>query len=177
MKNSWWWTGELSETCTVLFRKEIWEISATSWFYYKNLSRCTVTWTSNLVIISTTLVLLLKVVWSHGQWISKSKLLYNLALSHSVCLCVKPLFELGPDLDLQILTFRIFALFLGLMHIMCVYAYWYIPWMAAVRSTELKLLVDKSFSLSFFRIGMRVVVLLDRFFPWFSPHRLDPPCV
>ena len=24
-----------------------WEISASSWFYYKNLSRCTVTWTSN----------------------------------------------------------------------------------------------------------------------------------
>jgi len=24
----------------------IWEISASSWFYYKNLSRCTVTWTS-----------------------------------------------------------------------------------------------------------------------------------
>ena len=50
-------------------------------------------------------------------------LLYNLAISHSVCLCVKPLFELGPDIDLQILTYRIFALFLGLMHVMCVYAY------------------------------------------------------
>ena len=28
-------------------RTELWEISASSWFYYKNLSRCTVTWTSD----------------------------------------------------------------------------------------------------------------------------------
>jgi len=48
VKNSWWWTGELSETCRVLFQKYIWEISASSWFYYENISRCTVTWTSNL---------------------------------------------------------------------------------------------------------------------------------
>jgi len=46
VKNSWWWIEELSETCRVLFQKQIWEISASSWFYYKNLSRCTVTWTS-----------------------------------------------------------------------------------------------------------------------------------
>ena len=35
VKNSWWWTGELSETCRVLFQEEIWEISASSGFYYK----------------------------------------------------------------------------------------------------------------------------------------------
>jgi len=35
---------KLSETCRVLFQKLIWEINAYSWFYYKNLSRCTVTW-------------------------------------------------------------------------------------------------------------------------------------
>jgi len=33
---SWWWTEELSETCRVLFQKQIWEISASLWFYYKN---------------------------------------------------------------------------------------------------------------------------------------------
>jgi len=38
VKNSWWWTEELSETCRVLFPKQIWEISASSWVYYKNLS-------------------------------------------------------------------------------------------------------------------------------------------
>ena len=38
VKNSWWWTKELSETCRVLFLKYIWEISASSWFYYKNCS-------------------------------------------------------------------------------------------------------------------------------------------
>jgi hypothetical protein len=36
VKNSWWWTKELSETCRVLFQKQIWEISASGWFYYKN---------------------------------------------------------------------------------------------------------------------------------------------
>jgi len=46
-KNSRWWTEELSETCRVLFQNEIWEIGASSWFYYKNLTRYTVTWTSN----------------------------------------------------------------------------------------------------------------------------------
>ena len=46
MLDSWWWTEKLSETCRVLFQKLIWEISASSWFYYKNISRCTVTWTS-----------------------------------------------------------------------------------------------------------------------------------
>ena len=46
VKNCWWWTEELSETCRVLFQKYIWVISASIWFYYKNLSRCTVTWTS-----------------------------------------------------------------------------------------------------------------------------------
>jgi len=51
VKNSWWWTEELSETCRVLFQKWIWENSASSWFYYKNISRCTVTWTSNSNII------------------------------------------------------------------------------------------------------------------------------
>ena len=45
--DSWWWTEELSETCRVLFLKQIWEISASSWAYCKSLSRCTVTWTSN----------------------------------------------------------------------------------------------------------------------------------
>jgi len=28
-------------------KNKIWEISASGWFYYKNLSRCTVTWTSD----------------------------------------------------------------------------------------------------------------------------------
>jgi len=36
VKNSWWWTGELSETRRVLFQKWIWEISASSWFYFKS---------------------------------------------------------------------------------------------------------------------------------------------
>jgi hypothetical protein len=37
VKNYWWWTEELSETWKFLFQKEIWEIGASSWFYYKNI--------------------------------------------------------------------------------------------------------------------------------------------
>jgi len=48
VKTPWWWTEELSETSRVLFQIYIWEISASSWFYYKNLSRCTITWTSKM---------------------------------------------------------------------------------------------------------------------------------
>jgi len=36
VKNSTWWAEELSETCTALFQKEIWDISASSHFYCKN---------------------------------------------------------------------------------------------------------------------------------------------
>ena len=35
VNNSWWWAGELSETCRVSFQKWIWEISASSWLYYE----------------------------------------------------------------------------------------------------------------------------------------------
>jgi hypothetical protein len=35
VKNSWWRTGELPETCRVSFQEQIREISASSWFYYK----------------------------------------------------------------------------------------------------------------------------------------------
>jgi hypothetical protein len=35
VKNFWWWTEELSETCRVSFQVYIREISAYSWFHYK----------------------------------------------------------------------------------------------------------------------------------------------
>jgi len=36
VENTWWWTEELSETCRVSFQnKKNWEISTSSWFYYK----------------------------------------------------------------------------------------------------------------------------------------------
>ena len=47
VKNSWWRTEELSETCRVLFQnKNFWEISASSWLYNEKviihvLFRCT----------------------------------------------------------------------------------------------------------------------------------------
>jgi len=35
VQNSWWWTEKLSKKCRVSFQEQIWEISASSWFYYK----------------------------------------------------------------------------------------------------------------------------------------------
>ena len=46
--NCWWWTERPSETCRVLLQiKWIWGIGASGWFYYRNIRRCTVLWTSN----------------------------------------------------------------------------------------------------------------------------------
>ena len=39
VKNSLWWTEELSEICRVSFQEKIWEISASSWFYYTNFKK------------------------------------------------------------------------------------------------------------------------------------------
>jgi hypothetical protein len=39
VKNSWWWTKELSETCRVSFQIKFWDISASSWFYYKKMEK------------------------------------------------------------------------------------------------------------------------------------------
>ena len=50
VKNSCRWTEELSETFRVLFQKQIWEVIEASWFYYKNISRWTVIWTSKFKI-------------------------------------------------------------------------------------------------------------------------------
>ena len=35
--NSWWWTEELSESCRVSSQNKFCEISASSWFYYKEI--------------------------------------------------------------------------------------------------------------------------------------------
>jgi len=35
VKNTWWRTEELSETCRILLQIWIWKISASSWLYYK----------------------------------------------------------------------------------------------------------------------------------------------
>ena len=45
--NSWWWTERPTETCRVIFNKL--ENYASSWFYYRNISRCTVPWSSDLL--------------------------------------------------------------------------------------------------------------------------------
>lgn len=57
-----------------------------------------------------------------------------------------------------------------------------VPWMAMLKSTELKLWVDISLSAlrSFFIFlngPLLDVLLLMRFCDKFSPHKLDPPCV
>ena len=48
VKYSWWWTEELSETCRDSFHNKIEKLVHLVGFIIRNLSRCTVTWTSNL---------------------------------------------------------------------------------------------------------------------------------
>ena len=47
VKNSWWWTEELSETCRVSFQNKFEKLVHLVGFIIRNLSRCTVTWMSN----------------------------------------------------------------------------------------------------------------------------------
>ena len=52
--DSWWWTERPSETRRVLFQNKInLRYCASSWFYYRNISRCTVLLTSNRIMLST----------------------------------------------------------------------------------------------------------------------------
>ena len=68
VKNYWWWTEELSETCRVLFQKWVWEIRASSSFYYKNLSRCTVTWTSKAKLKLSLYLIKHHLMKAYGEW-------------------------------------------------------------------------------------------------------------
>ena len=47
VKYSWWWTEELSETCRDSFQNKSEKLVHLIGFIIRNLSRCTVTWTSN----------------------------------------------------------------------------------------------------------------------------------
>ena len=47
---SWWWTEELSETCRVSFQNKFEKLMRLVGFIIRNLSRCTVTWTSHYSI-------------------------------------------------------------------------------------------------------------------------------
>jgi hypothetical protein len=47
VKNSWWWTEELSETCRVSFQNKLEKLVHLVGFIIRNLSRCTITWASN----------------------------------------------------------------------------------------------------------------------------------
>jgi hypothetical protein len=62
VKNSGWWTEELSETCRVLFQNKFEKLVHLVGFIIRNLSRCTATWTSNLCssVMSETLAFLLR---------------------------------------------------------------------------------------------------------------------
>jgi hypothetical protein len=52
VKNSWWWTEELSETCRVSFQNKHFEkLMHLVGFIIRNLTRCTVTWTSNCLVV------------------------------------------------------------------------------------------------------------------------------
>jgi len=51
VKNSWWWTEEPPETCRLSFQNKIEKLVHLVGFIIRNLSRCTVTWTSKLIYL------------------------------------------------------------------------------------------------------------------------------
>ena len=61
VKNSWWWTEELSETSRVSFQNKFEKLVHLVDFIIRNLPRCTVTWTSNLYCYLEAALL-----WGHG---------------------------------------------------------------------------------------------------------------
>jgi len=50
VKNSWWWTEELSKTCRVSFQNKFEKLVHLVGYIVRNLTRCTVTWTSSIFI-------------------------------------------------------------------------------------------------------------------------------
>jgi len=48
VKNSWWWTEELSETYRVSFQNKFEKLMRLVGFVIRNSSRCTATWTSKM---------------------------------------------------------------------------------------------------------------------------------
>ena len=80
--NSWWWTERPSETCTASFQnKIIWYICTSSWFYYRNILRCTALWTSN-TFVST---FKFKFFFLNVEWMMNGFLYYG--IPH---LCLNP---------------------------------------------------------------------------------------
>ena len=57
VKNSWWWTEELSETCRVSFQNKFVKFVHLVGFIIGNMSCCMVTWTSNPSLSESVLVL------------------------------------------------------------------------------------------------------------------------
>jgi hypothetical protein len=53
VKNSWWWTEKLSETCRVSFQNKFEKLLLLVGFIIRKLSWCTVTWTSRCTVIWT----------------------------------------------------------------------------------------------------------------------------
>ena len=45
--DSWWWTEHCPKHVEFYSNSKYWEVSASRWFHYKNMSRCTVLWMSN----------------------------------------------------------------------------------------------------------------------------------
>jgi hypothetical protein len=56
LRYSWWWTVDMPETCRILCQINL-RNGASSWLYYKNMSRCTVLWMSNNANVSSVGVL------------------------------------------------------------------------------------------------------------------------
>ena len=70
VKNTWWWTEELSETCRVSFQNKFWEISESSWFIIRKYA------TKFLLPVFSTVYNMFRLAWPNsGNTKKKYKLL------------------------------------------------------------------------------------------------------
>jgi len=99
VKNSWWWTEELSETCRVYskdkFEKLVRLVGIIIRIYITmhgklnvNLSRCTVSWTSNLSRLPHRKKKQNWMSWSHCTNTESYHVYFIIAIYLAVCVCV-----------------------------------------------------------------------------------------
>jgi hypothetical protein len=68
VKKFWWWTEELSKTCSVSFQNKFEKLVHLVGFIIRNLSQCKVTWTSNIYIYIYILFLFYTATTNHMQF-------------------------------------------------------------------------------------------------------------
>ena len=110
VKNSWWWAGELSETRGVSFQEKIWEINASSWFYYKKFKHGAWSHERQICHISYSFCHCLLSVWSQVVVVLYYVLFVSIVLFYVLFVCKCVLYychRVSTPLQLKNITYNI----------------------------------------------------------------------